>query len=180
MRWTLALASLSLLTLAPAVFADHRYDPWDEVQVTAHRLEEAARHVHRQAERLAHHGGYREERSLVALHRLEERADHFHRQVEARRSDPWHTEGDYRALRQAYADAAASLRYAHAFEHVDRDFAEVGRLMRRLAAAYEPLVYRTYDHRGRGDGRYRDDDRYRGRGAAATRPWFELLFELVR
>lgn len=175
MRRFLALASLPLLAVAAPVLADHdRRDPWSEVVVAAHRLEEASRHVHRQAERLAHHGGYREERSLRALHRLEEEADHFHRQVEKRRQDPYHTEDDYRDLRRAHAAAAASLRQLHAYDHVDRDFAEVDRWIRHLARIYEPLVYRAGNHRG-GYG-YGPPDR----GAARTRPWFELLFDLRR
>lgn len=175
MRRTLALASLSMLLFVPAVLADHgRRDPWSEVVAAAHRLEEASRHVHRQAERMAHHGGYREERSLRALHRLEEEADHFHRLAEKRRPDPYHTEDDYRDLRRAYADAAASLRYLHAYDHVYRDFAEVDRWIRQLARAYEPLVYRAYDPRGRYGYGHPD------RGAARTRPWFELLFDLRR
>lgn len=172
----LALAG-TLAAAAPAL-ADHQYDRyehryatrWQDVQEAAHRLEDAARHVHRQAERLAHHGNWREERALIAMHELEERADHFHRQVERYRQDPRHTAADFRALQDAYYRAEASLRGLHAYEHVYRDFGDVARLMDRLTALYTGWMAPYGGYRqgyGYGHGGYYGAPGY---GARWTRP----------
>lgn len=109
---------------------------WERVKQIAHEVEEATRHVHREAERQAHHGDYDERRALADLHRLEEAAAHFHRQVESYRQDPSHTEQDYYKLNNAYEQARATIRYAHAYEHVLQDFRRVGNLIQELRRYY--------------------------------------------
>lgn len=109
---------------------------WERVKQIAHEVEEAARHVHREAERQAHHGDSNERRALADLHGLEQAADHFHSQVERYRQDPYHTEQDYYRLNSAYDQARATIHYAHAYEHVLQDFRRVGNLIQELRRYY--------------------------------------------
>lgn len=148
-----AIVGALVLLATSAAFAEHkdrrhRGDRWDgRIRAVAHDLEEAARHVHRAAERSRHHFDGAEEAALRDLHYLDDRARHFHRQVERYYRDPYHTERDFLALREAYFRAAESLHYLHAVRHVERDFFHVTRLMRDLDYFY-PRVRpgRYYDH----------------------------------
>ncbi len=136
MKTTHLLTGAALL-LAPAVsVASHpERSEMARVQILAHELEEAARHVHRQAERRAHHGWW-EERGLRRLHDLEGEARHFHRQVERYRQNPYHTEADFRRLVASYRRAEEAVHGMHGDRHVERDFYRVARLMDELLALY--------------------------------------------
>ncbi len=173
LRTITRLALASTLVAAAPVLAEHRYTArWQQVQETAHRLEDAARHVHREAERRAHHGSYAEQRSFVALHELADRADHFHRQVERYRQDPRHTNADFRALQDAYYRAESSLRGLHGEEHVYRDFGEVARLMDHLTALYTSWMAPYGGYRGPGYGRGGDGDGHGSYGYGAYGQWY--------
>lgn len=144
-----------LLLLLPAVAGASHPESREmaRVQVLAHELERAARHVHRAAERGAHHGDYMEERGLRRLHELEDRARHFHRQVERYVQNPYHTEADFRALVRAYYRAQEGIGWLHAYRHILRDFRRVDSLMEELLFYYDYDEH-AYDRR-RGRGHWR-------------------------
>lgn len=178
-----ALAALIIVLALPAAAAAYHPDrsQMARVQSVAHELEDAARRVHRLAERSEHHYDRGERRALAALHELEEAADHFHRQVERHRQNPFHTEADYRRLERAYRWAYRSFHGLHGYRHVERSFHRVHSLMDDLGYYYtargghgrgrydrrDDRDYRGYgEYRGqgqyRGNGRYRGQGRYRG------------------
>lgn len=109
---------------------------WENVKPLAHEVDQAAEHVHREAERQAHHGDYWEQRALSDLHALAEAAEHFHTQVERYRQDPGHTRSDFYKLLSACRRAESSFDNAHAFHHVREDFHRVRRLIGELEDAY--------------------------------------------
>ena len=134
----------------------------EAVQRLAHEVEDRARLVHRSAERLAHHGDYREEQALVRLHELEDRARHFHGQVERYGWDLGHTEADFGELSRAYDRAAYAMYGLHAFDTVDRQFEGLSDAMYELESYAGDLFYGPrWSHRDRHD---RDDDRDRAKG----------------
>lgn len=164
----LLVTTVLFLSSAGGLFASHpRPDEMARIQAVAHELEEAARHVHRQAERRRHHFDRAEAYAFQRLHELERRARHFHRQVERYRQNPYHTERDFLELRAAYFRAAEALPALHGDRHVRRDFERVAYLMHLLDRYY-------VDRRSWGERRY--DDRYdrhrRHRGGF----WLDLWF----
>lgn len=164
---TFFVTSAIFLLSAGTLFAAHP-QPYEmaRIQAVAHELEEAARHVHRQAERRRHHFDRAEAYAFERLHELDRRARHFHRQVERYRQDPYHTERDYFALREAYWRAADSVRALHGDRHVRRDFDRVSYLVRVLDGYYLDRRGRRgrghYDHGYPDDRGYRHDRRHRG------------------
>jgi hypothetical protein len=132
----LAVAAAILVLAAPAV-ASHP-DPRDmeRVRALAHRLDDAAEHLHRSAEARAHHGDRYEARALRALHRLAREAEHFHQQVESHLQDPWHTEEDFDRLYDAFLHARAHLGDLHATEHVWDDWERVDDRFHDLSRYY--------------------------------------------
>ena len=174
MRALLLTTTSALILTTSALSASHpERDSMERVRVAAHELEDAARHVHREAERRAHHYDRSEAYALARLHDLESSARHFHKQVERYRRDPHHTQHDFLALRAAYDRATRSLGALHGDHHVQRDFQQVARWMHALDSYYgRPYGYGGYD-RG---GYYRQDQRHYGRGRdTRTRLWFDLL-----
>lgn len=158
----LILAFAVALLAAPAAWASHpRADQMETVKLLAHRVEDAARHVHREAEERAHHGDREEEEALKALHRLENRARHFHREVERYYGDPGHTEHDFYRLLDAYEDALYAFPHLHGERHVRRDFDRLRRAMDELVRFYGVRGYdgHGYGRRGYGDYRHREQDR---------------------
>lgn len=135
----------------------------EEVQKLAHEVEDRARLVHRAAERLAHHGDFREEKALARLHELEEQAGHFHRQVERNRQNVGHTEGDFRELRQAYSRAAYTMHDLHAYGKIDREFDRLSDAMYDLEMYAGDLFDRGRPAHRRYSDRDRWGDRSRGR-----------------
>jgi hypothetical protein len=175
MRALLLTTTGALILTASTLSASHpERDQMERFRVAAHELEDAARHVHREAERRSHHYDRSEAYALARLHDLESSASHFHKQVERYRRDPYHTQDDFLALRAAYDRAVRSLGALHGDHHLQRDFEQVARWMRALDAYYGgPYGYGRYD-RG---GYDRQDQGYHGRGQdTRTRLWFDLLF----
>lgn len=170
--FALILVLIGVLALPAAAAAYHPdRSQMAEVQAVAHELEDAARRVHRLAERSEHHYDRGERRALSALHELEESADHFHRQVERHRQNPFHTEADYRRLERAYWEAYRSFHGLHGYRHVEQSFHRVQSLMDDLNYFYTAPRghgrgrYDRHDDRNyRGHGEYRGDGRYRGHG----------------
>lgn len=162
-------AAASALLLAAGAWGAHP-EPYraKDIRLLAHELEDAARAVHRAAERAAHHADRREARALVALHELEDEARRFHRRVEIPRWLPYRSRADFGALERAYFRAARDMHDLHAFEPVNRQFFRVTDAFYELAYAVDGVRYRR--HRGRGV-HYRDrdwdsdsdSDSYRGR-----------------
>ncbi|MDH3284048.1 MAG: hypothetical protein OEQ13_04865 [Acidobacteriota bacterium] len=154
----LALAALS----APAL-AEHRRDgardARERIATIAHQVENATRKVHRSAERLAHHGAFREEKALERLHELERAARHFHEQVERGRFDIGHTENDLRVLLRSFYRAENSLHWLHAYDVVRRDFARVERLVDKLQRVYGLDSYAWQSRRFGQRDHYRSDRR---------------------
>ncbi len=155
-----AIVGALFLLATSAAWAEHkdhrrnRGDRWDgRIRSVAHELEAAARQVHRSAERSRHHFDRAEEATLRDLHYLDDRARHFHRQVERYYRDPYHTERDFLALREAYFRAAESMHYLHSLRHVERDFYRVSQLMRELDLFYPRLIHGGYYDRDHGHGR---------------------------
>ncbi|MDX1645416.1 MAG: hypothetical protein R3244_13765, partial [Thermoanaerobaculia bacterium] len=134
---TLLVTSVLFLSSAGGLFASHpRPYEMERIRAVAHELEEAARHVHREAERRRHHYDRAEAHAFARLHELERRARHFHRQVERYRQNPYHTERDFLQLRGAYFRAAEVLPALHGDRHVRRDFERVRYLMHLLDEYY--------------------------------------------
>lgn len=153
----------SALLLAGAAYAEHKepYRPPD-VRVIAHELEDAARRLHRRAEKTAHHPSYREERALRRLHEFEARADRFHRQVERDFRRASYTYHDYLELRDAFARARWAMPALHATGKVRRDLEQVELLMSELRVYYRPMLRGRYD-RGHRDWAWRTRSRVRFR-----------------
>lgn len=166
-RFPIMTAALALLVPAAAGAAHPEPGQMERVAILAHQVEDAARHVHRAAERRSHHGDYWEERGLVRLHEFEDSARHFHRQVESYRADPYHTEADFRRLVRSYRRAQEGLHWIHPDRHVRRDF-------RRAEQAMEELMWVYGYDEGYYDRRYRHP-RWRG-----SRPRVELRWQWWR
>ncbi len=159
MRKICLITLIGLMTPAMAAWAEHpRYDQMARVKSLAHQLEEAAHHVHKSAERSAHHGTRSERAALRSLHRLAERTRHFHRQVERYYQKPYHTEADFRRLVGTFNPARSEIRYLHAFDHVRKDFHRVEDSMDWLVDYYGG--YGSSHHGGYDDHHQRDDRRY--------------------
>lgn len=134
---TVLVGVFAALALTAAAAASHpELDRMDRVRYLAHEIEQAARHVHKQAERDAHHFTRAEDRALASLHHLDKKARHFHREVERHHRDPYHTEADFRALVDAFSDARYQLSHLHAYRHVRQDFHRVEVLMGELVGYY--------------------------------------------
>lgn len=141
---TSIVSFIALLLGAGSVYAAHpeAYE-LERIQILAHELEDAARHVYYEAKSARHHYDREESYGLKRLRRLDSRARHFHRQVEKHRQNPYHTRDDYYALRESYYLAAEAIRPLHAVRHVRRDFERVGHLIHRLDGYFS----RSFDGR---------------------------------
>ena len=162
-RSTAALTFASALLLAGAAFAGHdERDRQPDIRAIAHELEDAAKDLHRRAERTAHHPSYRQERALRRLHELEERADHFHRQVEGHYQSASHTYHDYLELRESFDGARRAMPALHATGEVEREIYRVEVLMNDLEAYYRPMLRSRYGgHHYGGAWRTRSGIRFR-------------------
>lgn len=157
----LPTALLGALLATTAAWASHPTpSQMERVQILAHELEDAARHVHRDAERSAHHYTRAENHALRKLHKLEARARHFHREVERYYQDPYHTERDFERLLDAFHEARYAMHHLHAFRHTRRDFHRVERLMHRLTDYYGGYDSGHRYDRHRYDGHRYDRHRY--------------------
>ena len=172
-RFHLVLAVLVIagLSLPASAFGYHpETSQMRVVQTVAHDLEDAARRVHRLAERTEHHYDRREQRALRALHELEKAADDFHRQVERHRQNPYRTERAFETLNRSYFAAYRAFFGLHAFRRVETAFQRVDELMEDLRYYYTEPRHghnggRSDGHRyERGDRGYRGHGEYRGQG----------------
>ncbi len=149
---------IGMLTPAMAAWGEHpRYDQMAHVKNLAHQLEEATHHVHKTAERSAHHRGRSERAALRSLHRFAQRARHFHRQAERYTRNPYHTEADFRRLVDAFYQARSGIRYLHTFDHVREDFHRAEDSMDELVDYYGG--YGSYRHGGYDDHHHGYDRR---------------------
>lgn len=122
-HWRLPVLSIAVLLISGSVSAGHpQPGQMNQVKQLAHQLEIDATQAHREAERYAHHGDYREQQALANLHRLEESAEHFHNEIESNWQNPSHTEDDFIRLNQAYAIAQRTFRDLHAYSNVQSLF----------------------------------------------------------
>ena len=138
MKTFFVVALLSLAGLGQANAQHWREGRWDgeRVKQLAHDLDEAAEHVHIQAERETDNQWGRDSRAIMALHEFAEAAEHFHRQVESYSNDPRHTQNDFYNLTYAYRDASRAMHYARFSEHVLRDWYEAEDAFRQLRRYY--------------------------------------------
>ena len=134
---------------------------WSRVMSLAHEVDGKSEHVYREAYRGRHHGDYWEDRAIADLGTLATRAEHFHRQVERSRGDSWHTRADYQELVRVFNRASASLRYAHAFEHIRNDFEGARRSLQELDFYYRYERFRDPHYDDHGHGGWRWDFRWR-------------------
>ena len=111
---------------------------WDgqRVRALAHQVDEAADHVHMQAERESDNQWGRDSRALMALHEFAEAAEHFHMQVESYYQDSQHTQQDFYELMNAYRQASRAMHYSRFSDHVMRDWYEAEEALRDLKRYY--------------------------------------------
>lgn len=140
-----------------------RFWNWARVKQLAHEVDDRAEHVHREAERQAHHGDRWERQALSDLHRLAERAEHFHRQLERWNQNPSHTRSDYYSVVSAFNQADRSLRYAHSFRHIRQDFETVRRAIGELNYYYRGGYDDGHGGHGGHDDHGNDWSRWPGR-----------------
>jgi hypothetical protein len=157
-------ASVLALGLVPAVQAQDRgypdrqnysYPSWNGRQAgaLAHRADETATWIYRNAARNNRHPDRREVRALEALGQLNAAASHFRREVETSWQDPRHTANDFARLVSAYDNAAEALRWIEPRPSLDRGMDRMADLLTELS----PYYGRTYD---RWHGHGRDWDRH--------------------
>lgn len=138
------LLTVCLLLAGSSAWAhSDRYvqDPYraSAVRALAHELEQATRHLYRQAASVgSHHRGI-DPWALRRLRELEAEAGHFHHQAEARRLRATHTSRDYRDLKQAFYRVSDAVHHLH-FGHAQSDFQRIAYLMHELEVTFEGRV----------------------------------------
>lgn len=143
------LIGCALLALAPAAQAEHpSRDQMEKVGYLAHELYQSARYLHDKSAAYATYDP-REDEALYALEELARRADVFSRAVERHAYKPRRTERAFRALDRAFRHAADGFPYLEAYDHHERDFYELERLMSDLVAYYGYEVYERDERRHR-------------------------------
>jgi hypothetical protein len=157
-------ASVLALGLTPAVQAQDRgypdrqtysYPSWNgrQANALAHRADETATWIYRQAARNNRRPDRNEARALEALAQLNAAASHFRREVETSWQDPRHTANDFARLVSAYDQATEALRWIEPRPSIDRGMDRMADMLTEMS----PFYGRTYD---RWHGHGRDWDRH--------------------
>jgi hypothetical protein len=129
------------LSVVPATSAGPGHkNAKDPLVPLAYDVEKSARRVHKAAERMAHHGTYREQRALQRMHELDRQARNFRRVVERRAFYARDVRHAHLDLQQAFRDARFAMRQLHAFRPIEREFDRLDRAMNRLDLRYDTLL----------------------------------------
>ncbi len=159
MKMSVNAAALAVVTLAvgllasPPLEAKNKHKRQDPLLVLAREVESSARYAHREAERTAHHGTFREARALRRLHELEASARLFSRELRAQGPYSPYVESRFDELRQAHRAAQYSLRFLHPYPAVENEFARMGSLMSKLDYEYGARLAHFHGAPHRHDGR---------------------------
>ena len=147
---------ITLLGLSTTAEAQpHRFAQRDRIKYLAQELSETAHYAHQTIEGRAYYG-YGRSRALEALHRLDRQARRFNRIVHRHHRQSHRAKKAYRQLTRSYWQARRALRHSGTLRPVRHDMRRIGRLLDRIAYAYDG--YGPYY----GNDPYYDNDHYRG------------------
>ncbi len=148
------IALLGLATKAEAQPPD--FGQRNRIRYLTHELVETIHYACRTVEERAYRYGRRSSRSLDALQRLDRKARRFNRALRHHGRTSRKAERAYWKLVDEYRDTRRVLRHSHVGWSVAHDMRRIGRLLDRIAYAYQDGY--TYGKRGH----YRDYYHYRG------------------